>query len=117
VANQEIHTQYGGVVPELASRAHQQNIVPVIDAALRKANIDKEQLSAIAFTQGPINGVTSWEVLLKSMALALSIPLVSVNHMQAHILAHFIDEEGFENLVFHFSSDYKRWTYSDCSSK
>jgi N6-L-threonylcarbamoyladenine synthase len=53
----------------------------------------------------------------KSMALALSIPLVSVNHMQAHILAHFIDEEGFENLVFHFSSDYKRWTYSDCSSK
>jgi hypothetical protein len=65
VANQEIHTQYGGVVPELASRAHQQNIVPVIDAALRKANIDKEQLSAIAFTQGPINGVTWWKFFCK----------------------------------------------------
>jgi hypothetical protein len=64
VANQEIHTQYGGVVPELA-RAHQQNIVPVIDAALRKANIDKEQLSAIAFTQGPINHFW-WEVLLQN---------------------------------------------------
>jgi N6-L-threonylcarbamoyladenine synthase len=103
---------------ELASRAHQQNIVPVIDAALHKANIDKEQLSAIAFTRSGINGVTLvGSSFAKSMALALSIPLVSVNHMQAHILAHFIDEEDFENLVFHFSSDYKRWTYSDCSSK
>jgi N6-L-threonylcarbamoyladenine synthase len=84
VANQEIHT-HGGVVPELASRAHQQNIVPVIDAALRKANIDKEQLSAIAFTQGPINGsLLVGSSFAKSMALALSIPLVSVNHMQAH---------------------------------
>jgi N6-L-threonylcarbamoyladenine synthase len=79
VANQEIHTQYGGVVPELASRAHQQNIVPVIDAALHKANIDKEQLSAIAFTQGPgLMGSLLVGSSLKSMALALSIPLVSI---------------------------------------
>jgi N6-L-threonylcarbamoyladenine synthase len=104
VANQEIHTQYGGVVPELASRAHQQNIVPVIDAALRKANIDKEQLSAIAFTQGPglMGSLLVGSSFAKSMALALSIPLVSVNHMQAHILAHFIDEEGFEKPSFPF---------------
>jgi N6-L-threonylcarbamoyladenine synthase len=68
-----------------------------------KANIDKEQLSAIAFTQGPgLMGHSGGSSFAKSMALALSIPLVSVNHMQAHILAHFIDEEGFENLVFHF---------------
>jgi N6-L-threonylcarbamoyladenine synthase len=80
---------------------HQQNIVPVIDAALHKANIDKEQLSA--FTQGPglMGSLLVGSSFAKSMALALSIP-VSVNHMQAHILAHFIDEEGFENLVFHF---------------
>jgi N6-L-threonylcarbamoyladenine synthase len=96
VANQ-IHTQYGGVVPELASRAHQQNIVPVIDAALHKANIDKEQLSAIAFTQGPgLGSLLVGSSFAKSMALALSIPLVSVNHMQAHILAHFIDEEDLK---------------------
>jgi N6-L-threonylcarbamoyladenine synthase len=104
VANQEIHTQYGGVVPELASRAHQQNIVPVIDAALRKANISKEQLSAIAFTQGPglMGSLLVGSSFAKSMALALSIPLVAVNHMQAHILAHFIDEAGFEKPTFPF---------------
>jgi N6-L-threonylcarbamoyladenine synthase len=104
VANQEIHTQYGGVVPELASRAHQQNIVPVIDAALRKANISKEQLSAIAFTQGPglMGSLLVGSSFAKSMALALSIPLIAVNHMQAHILAHFIDEAGFEKPTFPF---------------
>ncbi|WP_300979134.1 tRNA (adenosine(37)-N6)-threonylcarbamoyltransferase complex transferase subunit TsaD [Flavobacterium sp.] len=104
VANQLIHNQYGGVVPELASRAHQQNIVPVIDAALKKANITKEQLSAIAFTQGPglMGSLLVGSSFAKSMAAALSIPLIAVNHMHAHILAHFIDEEGFEKPEFPF---------------
>lgn len=104
VANQLIHTQYGGVVPELASRAHQQNIVPVIDAALRKANVKKEQLSAIAFTQGPglMGSLLVGSSFAKSMALALNIPLIAVNHMQAHILAHFIDGDGFDKPSFPF---------------
>lgn len=104
VANQLIHTQYGGVVPELASRAHQQNIVPVIDAALKKANIQKEQLSAIAFTQGPglMGSLLVGSSFAKSTALALGIPLIAVNHMHAHILAHFIDEDGFEKPEFPF---------------
>jgi N6-L-threonylcarbamoyladenine synthase len=104
VANQLIHNQYGGVVPELASRAHQQNIVPVIDAALRKANIQKEQLSAIAFTQGPglMGSLLVGSSFAKSFALALQIPLIAVNHMHAHILAHFIDEEGYDKPEFPF---------------
>jgi len=104
VANQLIHNQYGGVVPELASRAHQQNIVPVIDAALKKANIGKEQLTAIAFTQGPglMGSLLVGSSFAKSLALALQIPLLAVNHMQAHILAHFIDEEGFDKPTFPF---------------
>ncbi|WP_026730159.1 tRNA (adenosine(37)-N6)-threonylcarbamoyltransferase complex transferase subunit TsaD [Flavobacterium denitrificans] len=104
VANQLIHNQYGGVVPELASRAHQQNIVPVIDAALRKANIRKEQLSAIAFTQGPglMGSLLVGGSFSKSLSLALKIPLIAVNHMHAHILAHFIDEEGFDKPEFPF---------------
>lgn len=104
VANQLIHNQYGGVVPELASRAHQQNIVPVIDAALKKANIQKEQLSAIAFTQGPglMGSLLVGSSFSKSMALALGIPLIAINHMQAHILAHFIDEEGYDKPEFPF---------------
>lgn len=104
VANQLIHAQYGGVVPELASRAHQQNIVPVIDSALRQANIKKEQLTAIAFTQGPglMGSLLVGSSFAKSMALALGIPLISVNHMHAHILAHFIDEDGFEKPTFPF---------------
>ena len=104
VANQLIHTQYGGVVPELASRAHQQNIVPVVAGALHKANIKKEQLSAIAFTQGPglMGSLLVGSSFAKSMALALEIPLIAVNHMQAHILAHFIDEEGFDKPTFPF---------------
>lgn len=104
VANQLIHNKYGGVVPELASRAHQQNIVPVIDAALRKANIKKEQLSAIAFTQGPglMGSLLVGSSFAKSLSLALKIPLIAVNHMQAHILAHFIDEEGFNKPTFPF---------------
>jgi len=104
VANQLIHNLYGGVVPELASRAHQQNIVPVIDAALRKANITKEQLSAIAFTQGPglMGSLLVGSSFAKSLSLALNIPLIAVNHMQAHILAHFINEEGFDKPTFPF---------------
>ncbi len=104
VANQQIHNQYGGVVPELASRAHQQNIVPVIDAALKKANIQKEQLSAIAFTQGPglMGSLLVGSSFAKSLAIALKIPLIAVNHMQAHVLAHFIKEENFEIPTFPF---------------
>ncbi|MWB93248.1 tRNA (adenosine(37)-N6)-threonylcarbamoyltransferase complex transferase subunit TsaD [Flavobacterium sp. GA093] len=104
VANQLIHNQYGGVVPELASRAHQQNIVPVIDAALRKANVQKEQLSAIAFTQGPglMGSLLVGGSFSKSLSLALDIPLIAVNHMHAHILAHFIDEEGYDKPEFPF---------------
>ena len=104
VANQLIHNEYGGVVPELASRAHQQNIVPVIDAALKKANVNKEQLSAIAFTQGPglMGSLLVGSSFAKSMSIALQIPLIAVNHMQAHILAHFIEEEGFPKPTFPF---------------
>ena len=104
VANQLIHNDFGGVVPELASRAHQQNIVPVIAAALKKANVKKEELSAIAFTQGPglMGSLLVGSSFAKSLALGLQIPLISVNHMQAHILAHFIDEEDFEKPVFPF---------------
>ncbi len=104
VARQEIHEQYGGVVPELASRAHQQNIVPVIDVALKKAGVEKSQLSAIAFTQGPglMGSLLVGSSFAKSLALALDIPLIAVNHMQAHILAHFIDEEGFDKPEFPF---------------
>jgi N6-L-threonylcarbamoyladenine synthase len=104
VANQSIHNQYGGVVPELASRAHQQNIIPVIDVALQKANINKEQLSAIAFTLGPglMGSLLVGSSFAKSLSLALQIPLIAVNHMQAHILAHFIDEEGFDKPTFPF---------------
>ena len=104
VANQLIHNEFGGVVPELASRAHQQNIVPVIDAALKKAGITKDELSAIAFTQGPglMGSLLVGSSFAKSMAIALQIPLIAVNHMQAHILAHFIDEDGFDKPAFPF---------------
>jgi N6-L-threonylcarbamoyladenine synthase len=94
-ANQEVHKLYGGVVPELASRAHQQNIIPVIDAAVKKANIRKNQLSAVAFTQGPglLGSLLVGTSFAKSLALGLNIPLIEVDHMQAHILAHFIRDE------------------------
>jgi N6-L-threonylcarbamoyladenine synthase len=104
IAGQSIHEAYGGVVPELASRAHQQNIVPVVDQALKKANVDKSQLNAIAFTRGPglMGSLLVGTSFAKSLAYGLNIPLIDVNHMQAHILAHFIDEEGFEKPPFPF---------------
>lgn len=104
VASQKIHEEYGGVVPELASRAHQQNIVPVVSQALTKANITKDQLHAIAFTRGPglMGSLLVGTSFAKSLAFGLNIPLIDVNHMQAHILAHFIDEEGFDKPPFPF---------------
>lgn len=104
VANQEIHAKYGGVVPELASRAHQQNIVPVIQQAIQQANIDKKQLSAIAFTRGPglMGSLLVGSSFARSLSLALNIPLIPVNHMQAHVLAHFIDDEKQQKPPFPF---------------
>jgi len=95
VANQKIHAAYGGVVPELASRAHQQNIVPVVDQALKQAGIDKKDLDAIAFTQGPglMGSLLVGTSFAKSLSIGLNIPLLAINHMQAHVLAHFIADE------------------------
>ena len=94
IANQTIHENYGGVIPELASRVHQQNIVPAVQQALALAKVDKKQLDGVAFTQGPglLGALLVGVSFAKSFALALDLPLISVNHMQAHILAHFIDE-------------------------
>ncbi|CAL2061114.1 tRNA (adenosine(37)-N6)-threonylcarbamoyltransferase complex transferase subunit TsaD [Tenacibaculum sp. 190524A05c] len=104
IANQEVHSKYGGVVPELASRAHQQNIVPVVQQAIERAGITKEQLSAIAFTRGPglMGSLLVGTSFAKSLALGLNIPLIDVNHMQAHILAHFIKEEDCKIPPFPF---------------
>jgi N6-L-threonylcarbamoyladenine synthase len=104
VASQKIHEEYGGVVPELASRAHQQNIIPVVHQAIKKAGISKNQLSAIAFTKGPglMGSLLVGTSFAKSLAYGLNIPLIDVNHMQGHILAHFIDEDGFEKPPFPF---------------
>lgn len=92
IASQKVHEQYGGVVPELASRAHQHNIVPVVDKALRDAGIDKRQLDAVAFTRGPglLGSLLVGVSFAKSFAQALDIPLIEVNHLQAHVLSHFI---------------------------
>ena len=104
VADQKIHAEYGGVVPELASRAHQQNIVPVVHQAIEKAGISKEQLNAVAFTRGPglMGSLLVGTSFAKSLAYGLDIPLIDVNHMQAHILAHFIAEEGHSKPSFPF---------------
>ncbi len=104
IANQEVHAKYGGVVPELASRAHQQNIVPVVQQAISQANITKEDLNAIAFTKGPglMGSLLVGTSFAKSLALGLGIPLIDVNHMQAHILAHFIEEEQSKFPPFPF---------------
>jgi len=93
-ATQAIHEQYGGVIPEVASRIHQQNIIPVVDAALAKAKIRKNDITAVAFTQGPglMGALLVGTSFAKAFALALGVPLIGINHMQAHILAHFIDD-------------------------
>ena len=104
IANQSIHEAYGGVVPELASRAHQQNIVPVVDQALKIAGISKSDLSAVAFTKGPglMGSLLVGTSFAKSLAFGLNIPLIEVNHMQAHILAHFIEKEGYKKPDYPF---------------
>ncbi len=96
IANQKIHSQYGGVVPELASRAHQQNIIPVVSTAIEMAKIKKEDIDAIAFTEGPglLGSLIVGTSFSKSFALGMGIPIISVNHMQAHVLAHFIDDNS-----------------------
>lgn len=98
IANQSVHEMYGGVVPELASRAHQKNIIPVVSEALRRSGIDKSQLSAVAFTRGPglMGSLLVGTSFAKSFAQALGIPIIDVNHLQAHILAHFIKEPDVE---------------------
>lgn len=93
-ASQKVHEEYGGVVPELASRAHQQNVVPVVDAALKRAGVSRDELSAIAFTRGPglMGSLLVGVNFAKGMARALGIPLIDVNHLQGHVMAHFIKE-------------------------
>jgi N6-L-threonylcarbamoyladenine synthase len=94
IATQSVHENYGGVVPELASRAHQKNIIPVVEQALKNTGVLKEELDAIAFTQGPglLGALLVGSSFAKSMAQGLNIPLIAINHMEAHILAHFIDD-------------------------
>lgn len=94
IANQKVHEQYGGVVPELASRAHEQNIVPVVDQALQQADVKREELSAVAFTKGPglMGSLMVGTSFAKALAMGLGVPLIEVNHMEAHVLAHFIEE-------------------------
>ncbi len=95
IASQKVHEQYGGVVPELASRAHQQNIIPVVDGAIRQAGIDKSEIDAVAFTRGPglLGSLMVGVNFAKSFALALGKPIIEVNHLQAHVLSHFIRNE------------------------
>jgi N6-L-threonylcarbamoyladenine synthase len=98
IANQSVHEKYGGVVPELASRAHQQNIIPVVETAIVTANLQKNDISAVAFTRGPglLGSLLVGVSFAKSFTQALGIPLIEVDHMQAHILAHFIQEKNAE---------------------
>ena len=103
-ASQAVHEAYGGVVPELASRAHQQNIVPVVDQALKRAGIEKEQLSAVAFTRGPglMGSLLVGVSFAKGFARALGVPMIDVNHLQGHVLAHFIRESEDDHDQPHF---------------
>ena len=100
IAGQEVHTQYGGVVPELASRAHQQNIVPVVDQALKEAGISRSEINAVAFTRGPglLGSLLVGTSFTKGFTAALGIPMIEVNHLQAHILANFILSRESENM-------------------
>jgi N6-L-threonylcarbamoyladenine synthase len=100
-AGQEIHKQYGGVVPELASRAHQQHIIPVVDAAIKAAGIQKEEIDAIAFTRGPglLGSLLVGTSFAKSFAMGLDLPIIEVNHMKGHILAHFVKEKDQDKEV------------------
>ena len=95
IAGQAVHERYGGVVPELASRAHQQNIIPVVHDALKQAGVTKEELSAVAFTRGPglLGSLLVGTSFTKGFSSALNIPMIEVNHLQAHVLAHFIKED------------------------
>ena len=116
VANQEAHKQYGGIVPEVASRAHQINIIPVIDKAIKDAGIDKHKIDAIAFTRGPglIGSLIVGVSFAKSFALSLDIPMIEVNHMQAHVLAHFAEDP---KPKFSFSVSDCFWrAYTNCFS-
>lgn len=105
-ASQAVHEEYGGVVPELASRAHQQNVVPVVDAALKRANVTREQLSAIAVTRGPglMGSLLVGVSFAKGLAASLGIPLIDVNHLHGHILAHFIhtEDDDYKSPPFPF---------------
>lgn len=104
IASQKVHEQYGGVVPELASRAHQQNIVPVVATALNNAKVTQKDLTAIAYTRGPglLGSLLVGSSFAKSMSIALNIPLIEVNHMQAHIFAHFISDANEQRPSFPF---------------
>lgn len=104
IAGQKIHEEYGGVVPELASRAHQKNLIPVVDAAIKKAGVTLNDLTGIAFTRGPglMGALVVGTSFAKSLAMAKNIPMMDVNHMQGHVLAHFIDDEGKEKPSFPF---------------
>lgn len=95
IASQQVHEEYGGVVPELASRAHQQNIVPVVDAAIRRAGITKKDISAIAFTRGPglIGSLLVGTSFAKGLSLGLRVPIIDVNHLHGHVLSHFVRQE------------------------
>ena len=104
IASQAVHEAYGGVVPELASRAHQQNIIPVVSEAIKRAGIDKSELSAVAFTRGPglMGSLLVGTSFAKGFSASLGIPMVEVNHLQAHVLAHFVKESPEDDHVPHF---------------
>ncbi len=125
IANQSVHQAFGGVVPELASRAHQQNIIPVVEVALRKAKIEKNQLDAVAFTRGPglLGSLLVGASFAKSFALALGKPIIEVDHLKAHILAHFVETEvqirhpRFPFLCLTVSGGHTQILYVDSPSK
>ena len=100
IASQKVHEEYGGVVPELASRAHQQNIVPVVDTALKRAGVDKHELSAIAFTRGPglLGSLLVGTSFAKGLSLGLRVPMVDVNHLHGHVLSHFVRREATDEV-------------------